>query len=126
MIVDVGAMRLSLFIFISFFSCVFGDSQKTKSLSLNQSLSQKIRIETVKNLSTGFNNKEFVSTVCHKNKMRTLRSYTLYFHKNHRIKVRMHIEFSTDSCKEFEDYFVDNCPIQRGDYNGCCLCTQVR
>merc|ERR550532_1375065 len=29
-----------------------------------------------------------------------------------------------DSCTEFEDYFVDNCPIQRGDYNGCCLCTQ--
>jgi len=24
----------------------------------------------------------------------------------------------------FEDYFITNCPIQRGDYNGCCLCTQ--
>ena len=32
------------------------------------------------------------------------------------------------SCEElFPEYFdkVD-CPIKRGDYNGCCLCTQVR
>merc|ERR1711963_457826 len=30
-------------------------------------------------------------------------------------------------CDWFEDtenYFEENCPIQRGDYNGCCLCTQ--
>ena len=32
-------------------------------------------------------------------------------------------------CDWFEDsdnYFEQNCPIQFGDYNGCCLCTQVR
>ena len=29
-----------------------------------------------------------------------------------------------DWCIDSEDYFVQNCPIQRGDYNGCCLCTQ--
>merc|ERR1712080_577282 len=27
-------------------------------------------------------------------------------------------------CEDTEDYFVTNCPIKRGDYNGCCLCTQ--
>merc|ERR1712062_437415 len=29
-----------------------------------------------------------------------------------------------DCCEECEDYFITNCPIKRGDYNGCCLCTQ--
>ena len=29
------------------------------------------------------------------------------------------------NCADSEDYFVTNCPIKRGDYNGCCLCTQV-
>merc|ERR1712150_116687 len=29
-----------------------------------------------------------------------------------------------DWCTDTEDYFVEHCPIQRGDYNGCCLCTQ--
>jgi len=30
-----------------------------------------------------------------------------------------------DWCSDSEEYFVENCPIQRGDYNGCCLCTQT-
>ena len=34
MIVDVGAMRLSLFIFISFFSCVFAGFAKDKVIEL--------------------------------------------------------------------------------------------
>merc|ERR1719210_1034966 len=29
-----------------------------------------------------------------------------------------------DWCPEIEEYFVEHCPIERGDYNGCCLCTQ--
>lgn len=30
------------------------------------------------------------------------------------------------NCADIEDYFVTHCPILRGDYNGCCLCTQVK
>ena len=32
---------------------------------------------------------------------------------------------SKDWCSDSEDYFVEHCPIQKGDYDGCCLCTQV-
>ena len=31
-----------------------------------------------------------------------------------------------DWCNDSEDYFNQHCPIAKGDYNGCCLCTQVR
>ena len=27
-------------------------------------------------------------------------------------------------CKDYEDYFKENCPILDGDVNGCCLCTK--
>merc|ERR1712062_319512 len=27
-------------------------------------------------------------------------------------------------CNDTEDYFNQHCPIAKGDYNGCCLCTQ--
>ena len=30
-----------------------------------------------------------------------------------------------DWCNDSEDYFNQHCPIAKGDYNGCCLCTQV-
>merc|ERR1712141_781660 len=73
--VDVGKMRLSLIIFISFFSCVFAGFAQDKVIELQP-------VTKSENLDRD------------------------------------------DWCKEIEDYFVDNCPIQRGDYNGCCLCTQ--
>ena len=41
----------------------------------------------------------------------------------------MTIVGAQNDCQWFEDsdnYFEQNCPIQFGDYNGCCLCTQVR
>ena len=31
-----------------------------------------------------------------------------------------------DWCNDTEDYFNQHCPIAKGDYNGCCLCTQVK
>ena len=31
-----------------------------------------------------------------------------------------------DWCNDTEDYFNQHCPIAQGDYNGCCLCTQVK
>ena len=31
-----------------------------------------------------------------------------------------------DWCNDTEDYFNQHCPITKGDYNGCCLCTQVK
>merc|ERR1719468_1415753 len=27
-------------------------------------------------------------------------------------------------CTETEEYFHLNCPVSKGDYNGCCLCSQ--
>jgi len=39
----------------------------------------------------------------------------------------MTIVGAQNDCQWFEDsdnYFEQNCPIQFGDYNGCCLCTQ--
>ena len=39
----------------------------------------------------------------------------------------LHPFIMLDFCEdESEDFNNIKCPIQRGDYNGCCLCTQVR
>ena len=40
-------------------------------------------------------------------------------------KSKFEIKGQDDWCVSLQPYFQDNCPIKRGDYNGCCLCTQV-
>ena len=42
-----------------------------------------------------------------------------------KVKKNLSKDRTGDWCSDSEEYFVENCPIQRGDYNGCCLCTQV-